>query len=134
MIENRRHFRIREYLRVKWTVTAERPGDRIETGEATIMDISDSGLKIVTDNPFKPFDRCVFLIEAPIGAELPFGPQKARMIWFRRIIKSNNFSIQCGLEFIKSSAFDKKLKEWLDEKVTKLSEVTDARILTNYFS
>src|ERR1041385_457428 len=128
VLESRRHFRIKDYLRVQWTVTAEKAASKVETGDATIMDISASGMRIMTDLPFQPFDKCVFLIEAPIGATLPFGPKKARLVWFKRVHIENKGRVLCGMEFLKDSKFDKELKDWLDEKVTKLAEATDARI------
>ena len=59
-----------------------------------------NGIKLITDKSFDPPDACVFFIEPPMGGQSPFGPKKAIMRWFQKVMKGKVECVVCGLEFI----------------------------------
>ena len=59
MLENRRHFRLKEFMDVTWKVQ-----DLGVAGEGTVVNISSSGLLLQTDRVFKPSDDCIVSIES----------------------------------------------------------------------
>ena len=123
MLENRRHFRLKEFIDITWKLV-----DQDVSGEGTVVNISTSGLLLQTDRVFKPTDECFLTIES--GAEtLPFASKKGKMMWFRRIHTPKE-RFQCGIQF-DSESVDNKFKEWLEQKVNQLSEAGDAKILGN---
>jgi hypothetical protein len=123
MFENRRHFRLREFIDVAWKVT-----DQEVSGEGLVMNISSSGLLLQTDRIFRPSDNCVLSIES--GAEaLPFDAKKGKIMWFRRIHTPQE-RFQCGLQFLTDKT-DSNFQKWLEKKVNQLSQAGDAKILGN---
>jgi len=56
---------------------------------------------LITDRTFDPPDGCIFTIEPPIGGQLPFGPKKAIMRWFQKVMKDKVECVVCGLEFLR---------------------------------
>jgi hypothetical protein len=122
MFENRRHFRLREFIDVAWKVA-----DQDVSGEGLVVNISSSGLLLQTDKIFRPSDNCVLSIES--GSEdLPFGAKKGRIMWFRRIHTPQE-RFQCGIQFLANT--DSSFQQWLEMKVNRLSEAGDATILGN---
>ena len=118
MLENRRHFRLREFIEVAWKVA-----DQEVSGEGTVINISASGLLLQTDRMFRPTDNCYLTVES--GAEtLPFAPKKGKIVWFRRIYSPKE-RLQCGIQF--SERTDNVFLQWLEKKINKLSEVEDVR-------
>ncbi|MDE2027648.1 MAG: PilZ domain-containing protein [Candidatus Omnitrophica bacterium] len=123
MFENRRHFRLREFLDVSWKVDGQDA-----SGEGTVVNISASGLLLQTDKVFQPSDNCVLSIES--GAEdLPFAAKKGKMVWFQRI-RTPQDRFLCGIQFL-SEKPDNSLQQWLEMKISRLSEAGDAKILSN---
>ena len=123
MLENRRHFRLREFLDVTWKVA-----DQDVSGEGTVVNISASGLLLQTDRVFQPSDNCVLSIES--GAEtLPFSAKKGRLMWFRRIHTPKE-RFQCGIQFLPDRG-DNSFQQWIEKKVNSLSEASDSKILGN---
>jgi len=126
MFENRRHFRLREFIDVTWKVHNQE-----DSGEGTVVNISSSGLLLQTDRVFKPSNNCVLSIES--GSEtLPFAPKKGKMMWFRRI-HSPQERFQCGIQFLPGRS-DLDFQQWFDGKITQLSQTEDAKILNNMVS
>lgn len=123
MLENRRHFRLREFLDVTWKVE-----DQDVSGEGTVVNISTSGLLLQTDRVFKPTDNCVLSIESGPEA-LPFAPKRGKLVWFRRISTPQE-RFQCGIKFSSDMA-DARFAQWIENKITILSEAGDAKILGN---
>jgi len=124
MFENRRHFRLREFIDVTWKVEELKA-----SGEGTIVNISSSGLLLQTDHMFRPADNCVVSIGS--GEDiLPFGAKKGKIAWFRRIHTPQE-RLQCGIQFLADDT-DIKFEQWLEEKVNRLSDASDARILGNF--
>ncbi len=93
-MSGRQHFRIKDNLPVRWSVDGY-------SGDGVILDMSATGVQLITDKSFDPADQCVFTIEPPTGGQLPFGPKKAIMRWFQKVMKSKVECIVCGLEFVK---------------------------------
>jgi len=123
MLENRRHFRLREFIDVAWKVAGQE-----DSGEGTVVNISSSGLLLQTDKMFRPSDNCVLFIES--GAEeLPFAVKKGKIVWFRRIHTPQE-RIQCGIQFLPDRT-DSSFQQWLEKKMNQLSEATNANILGN---
>ena len=128
MLENRRHFRVREVLKVRWSIEGQK-----ETGEGIALNVSLSGMQLLTDTLFKPSDQTIVCIEAPEGDTLPFGPKKAKIMRFSRLKrKDGGVGYMCGLKFIKGSEFDQKLKDWVEGRVSHISNAVDPAILSNY--
>jgi Tfp pilus assembly protein PilZ len=124
MFENRRHFRLREFIDVAWKVT-----DQDVSGEGLVMNISSSGLLLQTDKVFRPSDDCILSIETGAGAEnLPFAGKKGKLMWFKRIHTPQE-RFQCGIQFLANT--DNNFQQWLEMKVGRLSEAGDATILGN---
>lgn len=122
----RDHIRIKEYLKVHWSAQGQ-------SGEATALDISASGLKIIMDKLFRAPEDTVFTVAMQLGKKLSFGPKKARVAWSKRVSRRGTLVSQFGLEFIdKGPGFDRELKEWLEEKVAAFAQATDTKILTHY--
>ena len=123
MFENRRHFRLREFIDVTWKVA-----DQEVSGEGTVVNISTSGLLLQTDRVFKPSDNCVLSIESTAEI-LPFAAKKAKIVWFRRIHTPQE-RFQCGVVFW-ADKLDNNFQKWLEMKVSQLSEAGNATILGN---
>ena len=124
MLENRRHFRLKEFIDVAWKVAGQEV-----SGAGTVVNISKSGLLLQTDKVFRPSDNCVLSIES--GADtLPFAPKKGRIMWFRRI-QTPQERFQCGLQFMEEKT-DKDFQQWFEGKVSQLGETVDAKILDNF--
>jgi len=107
---------------VSWKVM-----DQDVSGEGLVMNISSSGLLLQTDRIFRPSDDCVLSIESG-GETFPFASKKARIVWFERIRAAQD-KYKCGLQFIEDQ--DNQFKEWLEEKINRLSAAGDANILGN---
>ncbi len=122
MLENRRHFRLREYFDVTWKLA-----DQEVSGEGMVMNISISGLFLQTYGVFRPSDNCVLSIG---GVEtLPFAAKKGKIMWFRRI-QTPQEGFQCGIRFLTDTT-DNHFQQWFEKKVSQLSEAEDAKILGN---
>jgi len=121
MSENRRHFRLREYLDVNWKVEGQEV-----SGKGLVVNISSSGLLFQTDRVFKPSDECVLIIESE-SEILPFTAKKGKLMWFRRI-NTPQERFQCGIEFLKDKP-DDNFEKWLSMKLEQLSQAGDASIL-----
>ena len=124
MLENRRHFRLREFIDVTWKVA-----DQETSGEGMVVNISSSGLLLQTDKVFKPSDHCVLSIETG-EKTLPFKAKQGKIIWFRRI-QTPQERIQCGIQFL-ANAMDVDFQHWFEIKVNQLSQAGDAKILGNW--
>ena len=123
MFENRRHFRLREFIDVTWKV------DELNvSGEGTVVNISASGLLLQTDHMFRPADDCIVSIGSGTDI-LPFAAKKGKIAWFRRIHTPQD-RLQCGIQFL-ADEIDFKFDEWLENKVTRLSDASNATILGN---
>ena len=124
MFENRRHFRLREFVDVTWKVT-----DQDVFGDGTVVNISSSGLLLQTDKVFRPTDNCVLSIESG-SQQLPFAPKKGKMMWFRRISTPQE-RFQCGIQFLPEKT-DTSFQQWLENKVKELGETGNATILEKF--
>ena len=128
MLENRRHFRVREFLKVRWSIEGQK-----EEGEGLALNISMSGMQLLTDKLFKPSDKCIIVIKAPVDGTLPFHSKKCKLMRFSRMkLRNGGQGFMCGLQFVKDSEFDKKLKDWVEGQVARLSSASDATILSHY--
>lgn len=127
MIENRRHFRLREFIDVAWKVA-----DQGDSGVGMVVNISPAGLLLQTDRVFRPSDNCILAIETD-AQSLPFAPPfaaiKGKIMWFRRIHTPQE-RLQCGIQFLTDYP-DKGFQQWLEMKVDRLSDATNANILNN---
>jgi hypothetical protein len=123
MLENRRHFRLREFIDVAWKVL-----DQDVSGEGLVVNISASGLLLQTDRVFKPTDNCVLSI-ASESENPPFAVKNGRLMWFRRIHTPQE-RYQCGIQFLTDSS-DNNFQEWLEKKVDRISEAENTNILGN---
>jgi len=108
---------------VSWKVA-----DQGISGEGTVVNISSSGLLLQTDRIFELSDNCVLSIESGLE-DLPFESKKGKIMWFRRIHTPQE-RFQCGVQFIKDQR-DNEFQQWLEKKVNRLSEASDAKILNN---
>lgn len=127
MLENRRHMRIREVADVRWTVL----GSEI-LGEGKVLNISSSGLLLVTDKNYTPYVRGKLYVDAPGVEPLAFGPKKGRVVWTRKVDNGSGFV--CGIEFDRDMPFDSRLDSWLNQKSDELSQTTNANILDHFVS
>ena len=127
MLENRRHLRIREITDIRWVVLGEDV-----TGEGKVLNISASGLLLQTDAQFDPRRLGILYIDAHGEQPLGFGPKKGNIVWLKALPARQGY--QCGVEFLKKSPFDRPLQEWIDCKVERLAQATDANILNHYIS
>jgi len=123
MFENRRHFRLKEFMDIAWKVQ-----DQDVSGEGTVVNISNSGLLLQTDKMFRPTDHCVLTIESGLEA-LPFDAKKGKIVWFRRIHTPQE-RLQCGIQFLADKT-DSHFQKWLEMKVNQLGEAADVKILGN---
>jgi len=123
MLENRRHFRLREFIDVAWKVS----GQDI-SGEGMVVNISTSGLLLQTDRVFMLPDDCVLSIGS--GTEsLPFSPKNGKIMWSRRIHTPEE-RLQCGIQFLPDD-LDHDFQHWLEKKVHQLSDAVDVKVLSN---
>ena len=123
MEENRRHFRLREFLDVNWSLA-----DQGISGEGTVVNISMSGLLLQTDRFFAPLENAILSIGSEME-NLPFIPKKGKIVWSRQI-RAPKERLLCGVEFLNDNS-DNSFQEWYQEKVTRLSEAGNANILSN---
>jgi len=122
MFENRRHFRLREFLDVSWKTDQEGI-----SGEGTVLNISSSGVLLQTDRVFQlPNDNILF-IDSADSQELPFAAKKGKIMWFRRIHTPQE-RYQCGIRFLEDKT-DNSLQQWLSMKIEQLSQATDINVL-----
>ncbi len=123
MLENRRHFRVRELLDTHWAI----PG-RDAIGKGKIYNVSASGVLFQTEGFFKIPERFVLIIDTPIG---PIVTKKTKVVWFRRVqIPMQGYL--CGLEF--TDLHDPKLRAWLQQRLDQFAQAEDARIVNNYIN
>jgi Tfp pilus assembly protein PilZ len=122
MYDNRRHFRLREFLDVSWKVDGEEA-----SGEGTVMNISSSGMLLQTDRVFESSDDSVLSIEASDAQELPFAPKKGKIMWLRRIHTPQE-RYQCGIRFLEDKG-DNSLQQWLSTKIEQLCQAGDVNVL-----
>lgn len=125
MLDNRRHIRIREITDIRWTVLGEDIA-----GDGKVLNISTSGLLFQTDKKFDLMRIKRLYIDSQSAEPLSFGPKKVKIVWVRAMPNSKPGYI-CGVEFIKE-AFDKKLEDWINQKLESLGTITNANILQNY--
>ena len=125
MLENRRHMRIREITDIRWIILGEDV-----SGEGKVLNVSASGLLMLTDGKFHPSRQGVLYIDAHDQQPLGFGPKKGNIIWTRPLPGGQGY--QCGLEFLKNLPLDRHLQEWIDRKVEALAQTENANILNNY--
>ena len=125
MLDNRRHLRIREITDVRWTVL----GSEI-LGEGKVINISSSGLLLLTDNNFDPHVRGKVYVDATGIDPLVFGPKKGRVVWTKR--NENATGFQCGIEFDRNMPFDARLDQWISQKEGEMAFTTDAKILNHF--
>jgi hypothetical protein len=123
MLENRRHFRLREFTDVAWKVA-----DQDVSGRGTLVNISFSGMLLRTDQIFRPTDNCFLTVEST-AENFPFASKKGKMVWFRRI-QAPQECFQCGLQFLGNEA-DNDFIQRLEMKINRISEAGDANILGN---
>ncbi len=126
MYENRRHLRFREIIDVRWAIL----GTDI-SGEGQLLNISSSGLKLVTDARFDPNQRGLLYIDAHGQVPLKFGAKKGKVIWVERL-PDNKPGYLCGIEFASDKGWDKILSDWINNKTEELGQTGDAKILNNY--
>jgi len=127
MFENRRHFRLKEFLDVSWKVE-----DQEVSGEGTVLNVSSSGLLLQTDRVFQPSDNTILSIESSeslAAQDSPFVAKKGKIMWFRRIHTPQE-RYQCGIQFLEGQT-DKNFQQWLEMKVNRLSETANVNILGN---
>ncbi len=125
MLGNRRYTRIREFIDASWSVEG-----LPESGEGQIINISLSGALLQTDRLFVPQDKCVMDITID-GKDGPFTHKKGKVVWFRRVNTSRQF-FQCGIDFGLESTQDGNFRNWIDAKVTNMSQASNVNILNNY--
>ena len=124
MLENRRHFRVREILDIQWSVEGQEA-----KGEGKILNLSTSGILLQTDKVFKISQECVVSVSTPEG---PLALKKGKVVWFRKIADGKKYVL--GIEFLKKVAYDKSLNDWVEGKITLLAQAGDAKIINNYLS
>ena len=123
MDENRRHFRLREFIDAVWKLEGQEV-----SGQGTVVNISTSGLLLQTDRVFSPSDNSVLSIE--LGTEnFPFAVKKGKIMWFNRIHTPQE-RIQCGIQFLPNKT-DHNFQEWFEAKVNQLGQAGDSNILGN---
>jgi hypothetical protein len=128
MIENRRHFRLRDYFDVDWKV------DQIpESGDGYLLNISLSGALLQTNQYFRPSDKCVIEIKPMEGCALPITIKKGQIVWYRRTGAKGD-KCQCGVKFLGEADLDKKFNDWLQQKMDEISETANVNILNNYLA
>jgi hypothetical protein len=120
-------MRLRDYFDVDWKINGND-----SSGQGAVLNISVSGVLLQTNSPLKAFDKCIIEIKPSAGTQLPFSAKAGRIVWFRRL-GENATKFQCGVEFIKDSGItDRSLMDWLEQKVTAMSEAGNVSILNNY--
>jgi hypothetical protein len=124
MMENRRHFRLREILDVAWKVDNEET-----SGEGIVLNISTSGMLLQTDRVFKLSDHSILSIESATQ-DLPLVAKKGKVMWFRRIHTPQE-RYQCGVRFLEDK-MDKDFQQWFAMKVNRLTETANVNILGNF--
>ena len=126
MLENRRHLRIREITDVRWTILGT---DLV--GEGKVVNISSSGLQLITDAHFDPHKKGLLYIDAHGKIPLSFGAKKGRVVWVRPL-PNGKPGYQCGIEFASGKGWDKILNDWINKKTDELSQTANVNILKNY--
>jgi len=94
MTAGRQHSRIKDNLPVHWSIEGGVSGDGV------LLDLSSTGIRLITNKSFDPSDNCIFTVGSFKGEQLPFGPQKAILRWSQKVMKNKVECVVCGLEFI----------------------------------
>lgn len=123
MYENRRHFRLREFLDVSWKVDNQE-----DSGEGTVLNISSAGMLLQTDRVFQLPNDNILYIDSADTEELPFAAKKGKIMWFRRIHTPQE-RYQCGIRFLEDKP-DNRLQQWLSTKIDRLSQATNVNVLS----
>jgi len=123
MYENRRHFRLREFLDVSWKVDNQE-----DSGEGTVLNISSAGMLLQTDRVFQLPNDNILYIDSADTQELPFTAKKGKIMWFRRIHTPQE-RYQCGIRFLEDKP-DNRLEQWLAMRIDRLSQAADVNVLS----
>ncbi len=127
LIENRKHFRLRQLIDVNWQID----GDAQLFGEGTIINVSQSGALLLLDKAFVPTDKCIVSIVSQDQSQAPFYGKKGKVVWLKKFVL-NQPRLQFGIEFLKHDAQDLRFNQWLNGQIDRLSQVTNANILQHY--
>lgn len=127
LIENRKHFRLRQLIDVNWQIE----GDSQLSGEGTIINVSQSGVLLLLDKAFVPVDKCIVSIVSQDQSQAPFYGKKGKVVWLKKFVL-NQPRLQFGIEFLKHDAQDLRFNQWLNGQIDRLSQVTNANILQHY--
>jgi len=119
-IDSRQNFRLRKQLELGWEI----PSQNIQ-GEATVFNVSTTGLLMVTDRLFTPEHGLLMTIKVQ---DVPAFPAKGRLMWFRKL-KDTHY--QCGLKFVKECLTPAWI-QWLQDNILKLADAQDNSILDRY--
>jgi Tfp pilus assembly protein PilZ len=123
MFDNRRHFRLREFLDVSWKLDNQE-----DSGEGTVLNISSAGMLLQTDRVFQLPNDNILYIDSADTQELPFAAKKGKIMWFRRIHTPQE-RYQCGIRFLEDKP-DNRLEQWLAMKIDRLSQAADVNVLS----
>ena len=126
----RTDFRLKENFPIIWSY--EGPTFEKIYGDGIVLNISLSGMQIITNGLRRPPDDRVILIETILGEKLPLGPKKARVSWVEHAHKDNRDCFKCGLKFIEDLNADQKFKDWIDKKINELFQTGDIKTLKDY--
>lgn len=129
MTEWRRHPRVKESMPVKWSV-----GYLGRQGQATIRNISISGMMLEVDEGFDPVEDGQYVFEALDMKAGDFIPKEAKLIWCSRV-KTDKMRKFCGMKFTQSEGpVFTRLVEHVESKRSGFNEATDAKIIEHYLS
>lgn len=129
MAEWRRHPRVKESIDVRWSA-----GYLGAQGNATIRNISISGLLLEVDDRFTPTDDGQYVLEAVNAQMSPVIPKDVKLVWFNRI-KMDRMRRFCGMKFLNSEGpVFTRLVEYVESKRSVIAQATDVNIIQNYLS
>ena len=129
MTEWRRHPRVKESIFVRWAT-----GYLGSQGNATVRNISISGVLLEVDDLFKPTDDSQYILEV-IDPQMPqIIPKDVKMVWFSPI-KTDKLHKFCGMKFVNAEGpVFTRLVEYVEGKRSVFNEAMDANIIQNYLS
>ena len=116
--EARRGLRVKDNVPVRWSIK-----DGYDSGEGKVINISTSGLLLLTKKDFSPMENSVVALESFGESNGHFLPREGRLVWSKSRGPRNNRI--CGIEFIQP---EEKVISNLRERVQKgITQVANAR-------
>lgn len=131
MAEWRRHARVKESIDIRWAAASGLLGGQ---GNATVRNLSISGLWLEVGENFKPVEDGQYVLDVADSKLATVIPKDVRLVWFNRM-KTDRMRSFCGMKFVNSEGpVFTRLVEYVESKRSFIGQATNVNIIQNYLS